>query len=111
MENESEHELDDNNHGDSDSPDSRGFPTPDFSGFISGLYTQSLMAMGEIGNNDKNQSKVDLNECQFLIDTIAMIEKKTEGNLTGEESKHLKSILSDLRMRYVKVVRENSSQS
>ena len=38
------------------------------------------------------------------IDLIAMLEEKTQGNLTGEEERLLSQVLYDLRMRYVAVV-------
>ncbi len=39
---------------------------------------------------------------QQTIDILAMLQEKTEGNLSEQESKLLGNILYDLRMRYVK---------
>lgn len=36
-----------------------------------------------------------------LIDTLAVLEAKTQGNLTSEEQEFLASALSDLRIRFV----------
>lgn len=36
-----------------------------------------------------------------LIDTLAVLEEKTQGNLTDEEGQLLQAVLSDLRIRYV----------
>ncbi len=42
-----------------------------------------------------------LNGARQLIDTLAVLEEKTAGNLTDEEVQLLRSALSDLRIRYV----------
>jgi hypothetical protein len=36
-----------------------------------------------------------------LIDTLAVLEEKTKGNLTGEETELLQGAISELRIRYV----------
>ncbi|MGD2154753.1 MAG: DUF1844 domain-containing protein [Gemmatimonadales bacterium] len=36
-----------------------------------------------------------------LIDTLALLEQKTKGNLTDQEGQLLQAALSDLRIRYV----------
>lgn len=38
-----------------------------------------------------------------LIDTLAVLDEKTKGNLTDEEGQLLQAVLSDLRIRYVSV--------
>jgi len=37
-----------------------------------------------------------------VIDTLAVLEEKTRGNLTGEEERILHQALFDLRMRYAR---------
>ncbi len=79
---------------------------PDFSGFIAGLYTQTLLSMGLIGDPRTGEKRVELKEAQFLIDTIGMLEQKTRGNLSEQEAGYMQGILNDLRMRYVNAVRK-----
>jgi len=76
--------------------------SPDFNSFITGLYTQTLSAMGLLENPQTGEKRISLNEAQFLIDTIGMLEEKTRGNLTEQEAGYLQEVLNDLRMRYVK---------
>jgi hypothetical protein len=38
---------------------------------------------------------------RHLIDTLGVLEEKTKGNLTGEESQLLDNILHELRMIFV----------
>jgi len=42
----------------------------------------------------------------MFIDQLAMIQEKTRGNLTNEESTVLRNALSNLQMAYVDVARE-----
>ncbi|MBU3958984.1 MAG: DUF1844 domain-containing protein, partial [Candidatus Omnitrophica bacterium] len=37
----------------------------------------------------------------FIIDTLEMLQQKTKGNLTSEETKLLENVLYELRMQYV----------
>jgi hypothetical protein len=39
------------------------------------------------------------------IDTLGMLREKTKGNLSREEEKFLESILTELRLRYVKLTK------
>jgi hypothetical protein len=43
----------------------------------------------------------DLDAAKHLIDTLAVLERKTRGNLTDEEAKLLTTVLYELRLRYV----------
>jgi len=70
--------------------------------FIAGLYTQTLMALGEIQSPLTGQKEADAEEAAHLIDIIAMLQSKTQGNLTAEESAYVQNVLTDLRMRYVR---------
>ena len=79
----------------------QALPEPDFRVFLAGLYTQTLVALGELENPVSHTKEKALPEAQFLIDTIDMLRKKTEGNLSAEEGDYLTSLLHDLRMRYV----------
>ena len=78
-----------------------GFPTANLQVFLAGLYTQTLMALGEIESPVSGKKEERLDEARYLIDTIDLLREKTRGNLTPEESKYLDNLLYDLRMRYV----------
>lgn len=77
-------------------------PEPTMEVFIAGLYTQTLMALGEIPNPLTGRKEADIEEAAHLIDIIAMLQSKTQGNLTVEESSYMRNALTDLRMRYVR---------
>jgi len=49
---------------------------------------------------------VNLDLARMFIDQLAMIQEKTRGNLTSEETKVLSNALSNLQMAYVEIARE-----
>jgi hypothetical protein len=57
--------------------------------------------LGEIPEPETNQSRVDLPIAKQIIDTLGMLQEKTKGNLDQDEDRLLRSVLYDLRMRYV----------
>jgi hypothetical protein len=87
-----------------DETEEGGFP-PIQAGFITlvaELAMQASLFMGEIPNPETNEPIEDLNRAKYLIDELGILEEKTKGNLTPEESNALTSVLYDLRMKFVK---------
>lgn len=85
----------------------REMPEASFQVFMAGLYTQTLMALGQMENPVSGEKKASLPEAQYLIDTIDMLKEKTTGNLTEQESGYLENLLYDLRMRYIEASKES----
>lgn len=77
-----------------------------FSSFVFGLSTQALMYLGEVPAAAGEEPKADMAAAQQMIDVLAMLQKKTSGNLETDEAQMLEDALYDLRMRYVKLQRE-----
>ncbi len=78
-------------------------PPPNFSLFVSGLATQTLIALGQRENPFTRQKEINRDQARYTIDTLKMIEEKTTGNLTPEETTFLEGVLYDLRMRYLSI--------
>ncbi len=76
-------------------------PEPSIQMFMAGLFTQTLVALGAIENPITGEREVNEPEAGYLIDTISMLQKKMEGNLTADEDNYVRTLLHDLRMRYV----------
>ena len=74
----------------------------DFLGFISTLAMQSLTAMGEIAHPQTGQPEPNLPQARYLIDVIQLLSEKTKGNLSAEETDELKTLLYELRVKFVK---------
>lgn len=77
-------------------------PEANFASLIFSLSSTALFHLGDIADPQTGEKKTDLPLAKHTIDTIAMLQEKTTGNLTDEERKFTESILADLRWRYVK---------
>jgi hypothetical protein len=77
------------------------FPEVNFSTFVFSLNTSALLHLGEIPDPATGKEQEDLAMAKQTIDLIAMLQEKTQGNLSPDEENLVKHILYDLRMRYV----------
>jgi len=79
-------------------------PRIDFSTFILSLSTSALFHLGLVEDPQTGERAApDLGLASQSIDTLAILEEKTRGNLDGEEAHLLESLLYELRMRFVEV--------
>lgn len=76
-------------------------PPASFDFLVASLQFQAQVAMGAISLGEEGQDQVDLDAARHFIDLLAMLEEKTKGNLTLEESLHLNNGLTELRFRFV----------
>jgi len=88
----------------------RDLPRPSMQVLVAGLYTQTLVALGAVENPVTGKKATDIDEAAYLIDTIAMLKEKTEGNLTAEEGAYVQGVLTDLRLRYVRAAEHPAEQ-
>jgi hypothetical protein len=77
-------------------------PPASFPMLVTSLATQALATMGQIPD-PSGKSLVQLDHARHVIDTLAMLEEKTKGNLTPEESQMMTQVLHELRMVFVAV--------
>jgi hypothetical protein len=75
-------------------------PEIDFSTFVLSLGSSALIHLGEIPDTSGASAK-DLSLAKQTIDIIAMLQDKTKGNLDAAEENLLRSLLYDLRVKYV----------
>lgn len=80
-------------------------PPVDFSGFIFGLGQMALVHMGEVPEPSSGERRPDLEQARHTIDILDLLEQKTRGNLTEEEATLLRHLLSDLKLRFVRLAR------
>jgi len=84
-------------------------PAIDFSTFVLSLAASALHHMGvDEGPAGVGEIEKSLPLARQSIDTLAMLEEKTRGNLDEEESELLGSILYELRMHIVQIERGGS---
>jgi len=79
-------------------------PPADFMLHCVSLGTQALIFLGAIANPQTGEMQADLEQARFLIDTLVMLQTKTKGNLTPEESKSLENLVGDLKVEWVKAL-------
>jgi len=76
-----------------------------FTAFVLSLSTAALQQLGVQVVEEASDPCVNLALAQQTIDILEMLEKKTKGNLSEQESKLLSNVLYDLRMRFVQASR------
>lgn len=79
--------------------DSKALPPVDFTTFVLSLATSALVSLGEVQGDEGE--KPDMPLARQTIDTIAMLQEKTKGNLSGEEERLVNQVLFDLRMKFI----------
>jgi hypothetical protein len=89
---------------------SRGDEPVTFSTFVLGLSTQALLHLGEIPNPMTHAHERDLEAAKQVIDILGVLREKTRNNLDAGEDSLLDSVLYDLRIRYVELVRQQPKE-
>ncbi len=95
--------------GEGQVPDNKGkcvMPGVTFPAFVMSLNTSALYHLGEIADPTTGKRMVDLDIAKHAIDTLALIQNKTKGNLEKDEEELLKNILYDIKLRFVKAVKK-----
>ncbi len=77
------------------------WPTPSLALLVTTLATQTMVALGVVENPITKKSEAQLDQAKHLIDTVQMLQDKTEGNRTPEETSMFEHVLHELRMSYV----------
>lgn len=78
-------------------------PPANFETLLSTFITQALFAMGAIPDPQTGQPVLHLDLARHHIDMLTVLEEKTKGNLSDDETKLLTGALYELRTRYVEV--------
>ncbi len=93
--------------------DSPNHPTePNSDDRLSALFAQlvmqqanlAMMLLGKVPNPESGQTVKDIEAARLFIDELEMLEAKTKGNLTKEESALLKQTLMSMRLAFVEAV-------
>ena len=87
--------------GDAKGTTTEDLPKIDFSTFILSLATSALFHMGMTEGPEGKRGEANLPLARQTIDTLEVLQEKTQGNLSDEESKLLETVLYELRMAFV----------
>ena len=77
-------------------------PAMSFDQLVQSVYMTSIMQLGGT-TQEGQQPQVDILGARQSIDMLAVLEEKTKGNLSTEESRLLESALFELRMAFLEV--------
>jgi hypothetical protein len=73
---------------------------------IISLSTTALVQLGMAPNPANGKTEQDLVNAKQTIDVLGILEEKTKGNLTPDESHMLERCLYDLKMSYISLIKK-----
>lgn len=82
-----------------------------FNTLILSMSTTVLVQLGDAPPGlfgDEPPPPANLSMAKHSIDMLALLEEKTQGNLSGEEERLIGQLLYDLRLRYVAACKRKS---
>lgn len=86
------------------------FPIPpaSFAFLVESILMQTQIQLGLLafGREEEEKPEANLPLARHSIDTLAMLQEKTRGNLTIEEQRLLENGLTEVRFRYVQIAGE-----
>ena len=88
------------------SADEHPFLPPTFEFLVISLKTQAEAALGLIRFSDdpaEQPHEPNFRVARHAIDTLAMLQEKTKGNVVWEEERLIHNTLTELRFRFVQV--------
>jgi|TARA_B110000495_G_C22434213_1_gene273156 hypothetical protein len=80
-----------------------------FFGLIQMLQRSALVALGKMPDHEGKHS-VNIAEAKAAIDLIAVIQKRTEGNIDEMETNVLRGIVTEMRMMFVQAPKDIASK-
>lgn len=80
----------------------------DLTTFFLSISTAAFMGLGIVPPGVNAEPKIDLELARQNIDLLELMNEKTKGNRTPEESHLLEQLLFETRMRFVEVQKKRS---
>ena len=80
-----------------------GAPKADLTSLLVMLYGDAMANLGQAPDPVSSRPHVDLEQARFAIDLLAMLQEKTRGNRTPDETAVLDEMLTTLRMGFVRL--------
>lgn len=88
------------------SDDSSGTNPALFSTFVMGLASAALIELGVVDDPQTKKKRHNRLLAKQHIDYLQMLKDKTKGNLDDNENKLIDSVLTDLKLHFVKASEE-----
>jgi hypothetical protein len=86
------------------------FPDATLATHLSHLVAEATMAMGDMDHPVSGKKETDLGLAKFLIDTLAMLREKTEGNRDEVETRIFDEALYRLQLRFVELTKSTGPE-
>jgi hypothetical protein len=71
------------------------------------LATEAVIALGDAPDPATGQQQPELPQAAGVIDVLALLREKTEGNRSADETKLLDELIYDLQLRYVRATKSS----
>ena len=81
-----------------------------FAQMVGQQANMALMLLGKMANPATGETMYDLESAQYFIEQLDMLEAKTKGNLTKNESALLRQSLMTLRLAFVEATNKPATQ-
>ncbi|MDI6840347.1 MAG: DUF1844 domain-containing protein [bacterium] len=85
-------------------------PEASFASLVLFLATIASQHLGIVKNPITDKVEPNLELAKYTIDSIDILKEKTKGNLTKEEEELLETIISNLKLTYVRKQNKTTDQ-
>jgi hypothetical protein len=85
-------------------------PPASFLALVSDLGLQAMLALGLARLKGTDTPKRDLPAARYTIDLLGILEEKTRGNLSEEEREHLRELLTNLRLGFAQIAKQEGGE-
>lgn len=85
----------------SDKAEQAVLPEVTFSTFVLSLASSALVHLGEVPNPETGSTSRNEELARNAIDVLTMLDDKSRNGLTPDESKLMRDVLYELRMKFV----------
>ena len=75
------------------------------------LYLQAAISLGLLPNPFSGKAEANLAQAKHTIDTLEILQQKTNGNRTPEETTYIEEMLHQLRLAYLAVQEHGGKQA
>ena len=83
-----------------------------FNGFVVSLATTAAVHFGDVADPGSGEKRpANLSAAGQAIAMLALLEEKTRGNLTDEETRFLRQVLHELRLRLAEARKRTSDRA
>jgi len=87
-----------------------GPPPTAFQMLVASLASQAVMGLGGMQDPETGKVMIDLEGAQFAMAMLAVLEEKTKGNLTADESSELLEVVNHLQQRFMQIAQLVAAQ-